>query len=148
MTKPNQQQLEFLRCLWEQRAAAVPKVVGPRSCPFTATWSEFKRHACSACVGRACRRYAELGLDDDGNALPWKERPSCGARTRRDTKCAYRVVPGKRRCRFHGGLSTGPVTIEGKQKIAEAQRKRWAEWRRTYLSTAAAKRQEQREPTC
>jgi hypothetical protein len=30
------------------------------------------------------------------------------------------------RCKFHGGLSTGPKTAEGQAKIAEAQRKRWA----------------------
>jgi hypothetical protein len=27
-----------------------------------------------------------------------------------------RVVPGKRRCRFHGGLSTGPKTKAGRAK--------------------------------
>src|ERR1700694_2596506 len=32
----------------------------------------------------------------------------------------------ERRCRFHGGLSTGPKTIEGKARIAAAQRRRWA----------------------
>jgi len=35
------------------------------------------------------------------------------------------VVPGKRRCRLHGGLSTGPQTPEGKARIAAAQRERW-----------------------
>jgi DNA invertase Pin-like site-specific DNA recombinase len=30
-----------------------------------------------------------------------------------------------KRCRFHGGLSTGPRTAEGKARIAEAQRRRW-----------------------
>jgi hypothetical protein len=39
-----------------------------------------------------------------------------------------RSEPGKRRCRFHGGLSTGPRTAEGKVRIAAAQRRRWAEW--------------------
>jgi hypothetical protein len=33
-------------------------------------------------------------------------------------------------CRFHGGLSTGPRTAEGKARIAEAQRRRWAMVRR------------------
>ena len=40
-----------------------------------------------------------------------------------------RVVPGKRRCRFHGGLSTGPRTMEGRARIAEAQRRRWRAFR-------------------
>jgi hypothetical protein len=30
-----------------------------------------------------------------------------------------RVVPGKRRCRFHGGLSTGPKTKAGRARIAD-----------------------------
>jgi hypothetical protein len=29
------------------------------------------------------------------------------------------------RCRNHGGLSTGPKTEPGRQRIAAAQRKRW-----------------------
>ncbi|WP_425311793.1 HGGxSTG domain-containing protein [Microvirga massiliensis] len=37
-----------------------------------------------------------------------------------------RVEPGKRRCRVHGGLSTGPRSSEGKARIAEAQRRRQA----------------------
>lgn len=34
-------------------------------------------------------------------------------------------MTGKRRCRFHGGLSTGPKTQEGRERIAAAQRRRW-----------------------
>jgi hypothetical protein len=33
------------------------------------------------------------------------------------------------RCRLHGGLSTGPKTQEGRERIAEAQRQRWRLWR-------------------
>nr|WP_275041362.1 HGGxSTG domain-containing protein [Ruegeria sp. ANG-S4] len=51
---------------------------------------------------------AELGLNDDGEQLPKSERPQCGAKTRAGGQCHARVVPGKRRCRLHGGLSTGP----------------------------------------
>ena len=36
------------------------------------------------------------------------------------------VEAGKRRCRFHGGMSTGPKTTEGRARIAEAQRRHWA----------------------
>jgi hypothetical protein len=35
-----------------------------------------------------------------------------------------RVEFGKARCRFHGGLSTGPKTQAGRARIAEAQRRR------------------------
>ena len=67
-----------------------------------------------------------IGLAADGSPLKRSFRPICGARNRRGQPCAVRVEPGKRRCRFHGGLSTGPKTAEGKARIAEAQRRRWA----------------------
>ncbi|MCC1481154.1 HGGxSTG domain-containing protein [Roseibaca sp. Y0-43] len=37
----------------------------------------------------------------------------------------------KPRCKFHGGLSTGPKTEAGKGKIAAAQRLRWKRYRQT-----------------
>lgn len=41
----------------------------------------------------------------------------CGARRHRDGQpCQARPEPGKRRCRFHGGKSTGPRTAEGKAR--------------------------------
>lgn len=56
-------------------------------------------------------------------------RVRCGARTRKGTACLKESEPGKRRCRFHGGKSTGAKTAEGKARIAEAQKLRWAKWR-------------------
>ncbi len=53
----------------------------------------------------------------------------CCARTRSGNACRANAIPGKTRCRFHGGLSSGPKTPEGRKRIAEAQRKRWARWR-------------------
>ena len=59
-----------------------------------------------------------------------KPRPErCGAKTRSGTPCRAKPLPGKTRCKFHGGMSTGPRTTEGRARIAEAQRRRWAEWR-------------------
>jgi hypothetical protein len=58
-----------------------------------------------------------------------KDRPLCGARTRAGGNCLVRVEPGKARCRFHGGLSTGPKTKVGRARIAEAQRRRWRAFR-------------------
>ena len=47
------------------------------------------------------------------------QRVVCGARRRRDGQpCQARSVPGKRRCKWHGGCSTGPRTAEGKAKVA------------------------------
>lgn len=53
----------------------------------------------------------------------------CGARTRKGTPCRSQSLPGKTRCKFHGGASTGPKTEEGRSRIAEAQRRRWLMWR-------------------
>lgn len=52
----------------------------------------------------------------------------CGARTRKGTPC-IRKARANGRCPNHGGMSTGPKTEEGKRRIAEAQRARWAKWR-------------------
>src|SRR5262249_12073701 len=93
------------------------RFVGLVACPASKL-----RHSCSNPVcrtGTACRELHALGLTGRRTPLPHKERPTCGARK------AVRVVPGKRRCRFHGGLSTGPRTVEGRARIAEAQRRRW-----------------------
>tara|TARA_R110002167_G_scaffold366444_2_gene597245 strand:- start:108976 stop:109437 length:462 start_codon:yes stop_codon:yes gene_type:complete len=54
-----------------------------------------------------------------------RRRQTCGARTRKGTPCRARAINGKKRCKFHGGMSTGPKTPEGRARIAEAQRKRW-----------------------
>lgn len=41
----------------------------------------------------------------------------CGARRHRDGKpCQAKSEPGKRRCKWHGGRSTGPKTVAGKAK--------------------------------
>jgi hypothetical protein len=40
-------------------------------------------------------------------AVEAKIRPRCCAKTRAGAPCVMRVVPGKRRCRFHGGLYRG-----------------------------------------
>jgi hypothetical protein len=58
-----------------------------------------------------------------------KDRPRCGAKTRAGGTCMVRVEFGKARCRFHGGLSTGPRTEAGCDRIAEAQRRRWRAYR-------------------
>ena len=55
-----------------------------------------------------------------------KVRPLCGARTRKGTPCQARALPGKKRCKYHGGGSTGPRTPEGKARIAESNRRRAA----------------------
>lgn len=65
-------------------------------------------------------------------------RVICGARTtRKGTPCRNKSEPGRKRCKFHGGRSTGPKSAEGRERIAEAQRTRWAKWRdRQYRGAA------------
>lgn len=58
-----------------------------------------------------------------------RRRVVCGAKTRKSGACRNKSEPGKQRCNFHGGKSTGPKTVEGKSRIAEAQRLRWAKHR-------------------
>jgi hypothetical protein len=58
-----------------------------------------------------------------------RDKTFCGARTRRGTSCKCAAIEtklGKWRCKLHGGLSSGPKTAEGRARIAEAQRRRWA----------------------
>ena len=57
-------------------------------------------------------------------------RVICGAKRRRDGEpCKAPSVPGKRRCKWHGGASTGPRTEQGRElsmKNLRQYRPRWA----------------------
>ena len=91
---------------------------GGRLCPARAHYKRPDKARCSdtECRAGICARRLALGLDDMGRALPRRRRPLCGARTRAGGECRMRVVPGKRRCRLHGGLSTGARTAEGRAR--------------------------------
>lgn len=65
-----------------------------------------------------------------------KRRVRCSAKTRKGHPCKLTSEAGKARCKYHGGMSTGPKTEAGKARIAQAQRDRWAKWRAA--STEAA----------
>ena len=47
----------------------------------------------------------------------------CGAKTRAGTPCKLNSLYLNGRCKFHGGLSTGPKTEEGKRKSARNSKK-------------------------
>lgn len=52
-----------------------------------------------------------------GRAREAAKRVVCGARRHRDGQpCRAKSEPGKRRCKWHGGCSTGPRTAEGKAR--------------------------------
>jgi len=40
-------------------------------------------------------------------STPRKDRPRCGAKTRKGTPCQAQALANGR-CKYHGGLSTGP----------------------------------------
>ena len=82
-----------------------------RSCPMNCH-GFVQRHSCYLLAARLAREPV---------------RPEfCEAKTRRGTSCRQRPLKGKRRCRLHGGRSTGPRTAAGRARIAEAQRARHA----------------------
>jgi len=53
----------------------------------------------------------------------------CGALTRKKRRCRQYKLRGRKRCKFHAGLSTGPRTEEGKTKVGAAVAASWARWR-------------------
>jgi hypothetical protein len=54
--------------------------------------------------------------------------PTCGAMNRRGLPCGCKALFANGRCRFHGGLSTGPKTPEGKRRSLEAMRAGYRAW--------------------
>ena len=64
--------------------------------------------------------------------------PRCGAKNRRGTGCQCPAMPNGR-CRLHGGLSTGPKTPEGIERIKQAVTKHGA-----YAKQARAEREHYR----
>lgn len=52
----------------------------------------------------------------------FSKSPRCGARNRRGTSCQCPAMSNGR-CRLHGGLSTGPRTAEGIERIRSAATK-------------------------
>jgi hypothetical protein len=57
-------------------------------------------------------------LDTNARARMTSERVRvvCGARTKAGHPCPTKSLPGKRRCKWHGGASTGPRTPTGKAR--------------------------------
>ena len=49
----------------------------------------------------------------------------CGAKTRVASPCKRRDLHPNGRCKLHGGLSTGPITVGGKRISSENWKARW-----------------------
>jgi len=44
----------------------------------------------------------------------------CGAKTRKGTSCLKAALKDRSRCRNHGGLSRGPTTAQGRERVRAA----------------------------
>lgn len=69
-------------------------------------------------------------LKNDNRVGDFLQAPRCGARTRRQTLCLGPAMTNGR-CRLHGGLSTGPVTLKG------LERSRRANWKHGFYTVEA-----------
>lgn len=54
-----------------------------------------------------------------------RDRPRCGAKTRKGTACQAQGLGRGGRCRNHGGMSTGARTPEGLERCRQAALRRW-----------------------
>jgi hypothetical protein len=71
----------------------------------------------------------------EGKPCTAPERPTCGAKTRRTgALCKRKPVPGKKRCRNHGGLNTGKRTPQGRINAGKGLR----EWHAARRAAKAA----------
>ena len=130
MARPTKEEARLHRNLEEERRRYIEAFRRDcRSCPATKHLHPDHQRRCADCNGKVCEKMQSKGLDDDGGPLPPADRPTCGAKTHSGGTCGHKVIPGKTRCKLHGGKSTGPRTREGRARIAVAQRKRWAKKR-------------------
>lgn len=60
------------------------------------------------------------------SAMPRRQSDVCGAKTRTGSPCQCKPVKLGGRCKYHGGLSTGPRTPEGKARVVAARLRRAA----------------------
>lgn len=81
---------------------------------YLAHWAEFYRLTAeynAKGVDYCYRRYPEFPAD--------LRDMTCGAKSKRTGQpCKSKVLYKNGRCKFHGGLSTGPTTQQGKQQSA------------------------------
>ena len=57
-----------------------------------------------------------------GTGIKARRAPRCQATSKQTRlQCARAAIPGRSKCRHHGGLSTGPKTTQGRARCAEAK---------------------------
>jgi hypothetical protein len=65
----------------------------------------------------------------------------CGAKNRRGLPCHCKLLYRNGRCRFHGGLSTGPRTAAGLQRTVSALKAGYAAWMASKRAGAASRKE-------
>ena len=76
-------------------------------------------------AGHLCAVAERVRESEERARLREVRRQPCGAKTRAGHPCQRKGLGRGGRCANHGGASTGPRTPEGRQRITEAQRRRW-----------------------
>jgi len=75
-----------------------------------------------------CDRIYRLWVEADYPRVPFRFLPDipadisslrCGAKTRAGTPCKQQGIYINGRCKLHGGLSTGPITEDGKRRASQ-----------------------------
>jgi hypothetical protein len=121
--------------MWIASCAARSRVISRCSSRPSSNWSSTSRPPrrwALPCRNRFCcalmRSSSRRRLEPIGNQMAkpgphGKDKQRCGALVRhRHGFCRRWPVPGKARCRFHGGCSTGARTQEGKARALAAMR--------------------------
>lgn len=75
---------------------------------------QYALHKISEKVIKRRREMCRDGLSQRADQVLKYKRTYCGARKKSGEQCKGLAEPGKNRCRFHGGLSEGPKSIDGK----------------------------------
>ena len=71
------------------------------------------------------------------------EATRCDAKTRKGTPCRCRGLGRRGRCKFHGGMSTGPKTAEGLARSVAALQAGYERWNAARQAAKKAAQQEQ-----
>ena len=134
---------------WEAKPHIGRRSAGERMAEALGLRINFPSNAHAGGWGDTGRREEPARMDAwvEAQMVLWREREAqrladhrviCGAKKRKGAECRNKSEPGKRRCKLHGGKSTGARTPERKARIAEAQRLRWARARGIVLKGHAS----------
>lgn len=93
----------------------------------------------------AFKRWVDSGYSHNAKPVSepmpeWMADMRCEATTRAGTPCKRKDIYRNGRCKYHGGMSTGTQTPEGKARQLEGYR-RWQETRRQATSTGMQRKE-------